>query len=123
MTRQIRRPAGSRTRDFRRIGTARRKHADELSYRFSANGWVAEPDNVAFDPKGRIWISTDGQDDAAGFNDSLYAAQVSGPNAVRPAAFSTARAARKSAPSSVLRSRRVLLGCENAPILWAKLAV
>ena len=45
----------------------------------SANGWVAAPDNVAFDPKGRIWISTDGQDDSAGFNDSLYAAQVSGP--------------------------------------------
>ena len=46
----------------------------------SANGWVAAPDNVAFDPKGRIWISTDGQDDAAGFNDSLYAAATSGPS-------------------------------------------
>jgi uncharacterized protein len=45
----------------------------------SANGWVAAPDNVAFDPKGRIWISTDGQDDMAGFNDSLYGACVSGP--------------------------------------------
>ncbi len=44
----------------------------------SANGWVAAPDNVAFDPKGRIWISTDGQEDAAGFNDSLYAAPTSG---------------------------------------------
>lgn len=45
----------------------------------SANGWVCAPDNVAFDPKGRIWISTDGQDDAAGFNDSLYCAATSGP--------------------------------------------
>jgi uncharacterized protein len=44
----------------------------------SANGWVCAPDNVAFDPKGRIWISTDGQDDAAGFNDSLYCAPTSG---------------------------------------------
>jgi uncharacterized protein len=44
----------------------------------SANGWVAAPDNVAFDPKGRIWISTDGQEDAGGFNDSLYAAATSG---------------------------------------------
>jgi secreted PhoX family phosphatase len=44
----------------------------------SPNGWVAAPDNVAFDPKGRIWISTDGQEDAAGFNDSLYAAATSG---------------------------------------------
>ena len=44
----------------------------------SANGWVCAPDNVAFDPKGRIWISTDGQEDAGGFNDSLYAAATSG---------------------------------------------
>ena len=46
----------------------------------TANGWVAAPDNLAFDPKGRLWISTDGQDDAAGFNDSLYGAAVSGPS-------------------------------------------
>lgn len=44
----------------------------------SANGWVCAPDNVAFDPKGRIWISTDGQEDVGGFNDSLYAAATSG---------------------------------------------
>jgi secreted PhoX family phosphatase len=44
----------------------------------SANGWLCAPDNVAFDPKGRIWISTDGQDDAGGFNDSLYCAPTSG---------------------------------------------
>jgi hypothetical protein len=46
----------------------------------SASGWLAAPDNVAFDPRGRIWIATDGQSYAAGFNDSLYAAQLSGPN-------------------------------------------
>jgi hypothetical protein len=45
----------------------------------TGNGWVVAPDNVAFDPKGRIWISTDGQDDWAGFNDSLYGAATSGP--------------------------------------------
>jgi secreted PhoX family phosphatase len=45
----------------------------------SENGWLAAPDNVAFDPRGRIWITTDGQEDAAGFNDSLYAAHTSGP--------------------------------------------
>ena len=54
-------------------------HGARYASPISANGWVAAPDNVAFDPKGRIWISTDGQDDSAGFNDSLYAAQVSGP--------------------------------------------
>ncbi|MES2564436.1 MAG: PhoX family phosphatase [Pseudomonadota bacterium] len=55
-------------------------HGARYGSKVSASGWVAAPDNVAFDPKGRIWITTDGQDDAAGFNDSLYAAPVSGPN-------------------------------------------
>jgi uncharacterized protein len=55
-------------------------HAARYGGKVTANGWVSAPDNVAFDPKGRIWISTDGQDDAAGFNDSLYAATTSGPN-------------------------------------------
>lgn len=54
-------------------------HGARYASPVTANGWVAAPDNVAFDPKGRIWISTDGQDDVAGFNDSLYAAQTSGP--------------------------------------------
>jgi secreted PhoX family phosphatase len=55
------------------------KHGARYANPVTANGWVAAPDNVAFDPKGRIWISTDGQDDAAGFNDSVYAAATSGP--------------------------------------------
>ena len=57
----------------RSAATRRTEQRARYPDRSSANGWVAAPDNVAFDPKGRIWISTDGQDDAAGFNDSLYA--------------------------------------------------
>ncbi len=53
-------------------------HAARYLGPVSANGWVACPDNVAFDPQGRCWISTDGQDDAAGFSDSLYAADTRG---------------------------------------------
>jgi secreted PhoX family phosphatase len=45
----------------------------------TGNGWLVAPDNVAFDPRGRIWIVTDGQDDWAGFADSVYAAETSGP--------------------------------------------
>ena len=56
----------------------------------SANGWVCAPDNVAFDPKGRIWISTDGQEDAGGFNDSLYAAATGGPSRGATRCFFTA---------------------------------
>ena len=62
-------------------------HGAQYRSAVSTNGWVAAPDNVAFDPKGRIWISTDGQDDSAGFNDSLYAAQVSRTRARRDAVF------------------------------------
>jgi uncharacterized protein len=54
-------------------------HGARYANPVTANGWVAAPDNVAFDPKGRIWISTDGQDDVAGFNDSVYGAPTSGP--------------------------------------------
>ena len=45
----------------------------------SENGWLANPDNLAFDPKGRIWIATDGATD---FNtaDGLWVANVCGPN-------------------------------------------
>jgi secreted PhoX family phosphatase len=56
----------------------------------SAAGWVCAPDNVAFDPNGRVWISTDGQEDAGGFNDSLYAAATSGPNRGATRCFFTA---------------------------------
>ena len=55
-------------------------HAARYGAPVTANGWVSAPDNLAFDPLGRIWISTDGQDDAAGFNDSLYGATVNGPS-------------------------------------------
>jgi len=47
----------------------------------SPSGWLAAPDNVAFDPRGRVWIATDGmptqaQPPAA---DALYAADTAGP--------------------------------------------
>jgi len=58
---------------------AKPEHGSRYQAPVTANGWVAAPDNVAFDPHGRIWISTDGQDDAAGFADSVYAAETAGP--------------------------------------------
>jgi len=46
----------------------------------SANGWLACPDNVAFDPKGRVWISTDQGSSQKKFKtgDGVYAADVTG---------------------------------------------
>lgn len=47
----------------------------------SENGWLACPDNVAFDPKGRLWIATDQGDNwvRSGSMDGLYGCDVSGP--------------------------------------------
>ena len=44
----------------------------------SPNGWLTNPDNIAFDSHGRMWICTDGQGGAIGKNDGLYATQVAG---------------------------------------------
>jgi uncharacterized protein len=44
----------------------------------SANGWFANPDNIAFDPKGRMWIATDGAPDF-GIADGLYGVETDGP--------------------------------------------
>jgi len=47
----------------------------------SRKGWLAAPDNCAFDPRGRMWIATDharGQT-AQGIPEGLFAADTSGP--------------------------------------------
>lgn len=43
----------------------------------TANGWLVTPDNIAFDPKGRLWIATDGANDFD-IADGLYATEVDG---------------------------------------------
>jgi len=42
------------------------------------NGWLSCPDNVAFDSKGRLWISTDGAQNAAKIADGIWACDVAG---------------------------------------------
>lgn len=42
------------------------------------NGWLACPDNLAFDPAGRLWVGTDSQPKFIDRNDSLYAVETSG---------------------------------------------
>lgn len=39
--------------------------------------WLVNPDNLAFDPQGRMWITTDGAEDF-GFNDGVWCTAVAG---------------------------------------------
>lgn len=44
----------------------------------SANGWFTDPDNLAADPQGRLWVCTDGPP-PHGYADALYAMDTEGP--------------------------------------------
>ena len=44
----------------------------------SENGWFASPDNCAVDPAGRLWVSTDGNEDT-GAADGVWALETDGP--------------------------------------------
>ncbi len=54
--------------------------ADETSYHAetSANGWFSCPDNGAFDNEGRLWLTTDSDQQLTGFGDGIYACDVDG---------------------------------------------
>ncbi len=39
---------------------------------------IGAPDNVAFDSRGNLWIATDGQPSAIGWNDGIFAMPVDG---------------------------------------------
>lgn len=44
----------------------------------SQEGWLSCPDNMAFDPQGRMWITTDGQPNSVGYADGLFACDTQG---------------------------------------------
>jgi uncharacterized protein len=56
----------------------------------SVNGWLANPDNLAFDNAGNLWVGTDGQQKSVGFNETLYMIETTGEKAGSPRAFLTA---------------------------------
>ena len=77
-------------------------------------GWIAAPDNVAFDPKGRIWIATDGQGDWAGFADSVYAAETSGPRrGITKCFFSGPRGSEICGPTFTPDGKTLFLGIQH----------
>ena len=57
------------------------KPADSAVYHPASEAWLSSPDNCAFDPRGRLWISTDqgaGQE-RNNIPDGMYACDVEGP--------------------------------------------
>lgn len=56
----------------------------------SAEGWLTNPDNLASDPKGNLWICTDGQQDAIRTGEGIYAVPTQGEQRGRPKLFFTA---------------------------------
>lgn len=44
----------------------------------SSNGWFVCPDNISFDPAGRLWVATDGANDFD-LPDGIYAVDTEGP--------------------------------------------
>ena len=52
----------------------------------SAHGWFANPDNVAFDSRGNMWIATDGCE-SFGFHDGLWAMATEGELRAAPKHF------------------------------------
>ncbi|MBL8669978.1 MAG: PhoX family phosphatase [Alphaproteobacteria bacterium] len=82
--------------------------------RGSSESWLSCPDNLAFDPRGRLWITTDGQDDAVGFCDSAYAAETSGPERGVPRLFFNApRGAEICGPEFTPDGRTLFLAIQH----------
>ncbi|MCO1334731.1 PhoX family phosphatase [Microbulbifer sp. OS29] len=61
-------------------------YGQQSHYDISSHGWFANPDNVAFDPKGNMWVATDGCE-RFGFHDGLWAMATEGPLRAAPKHF------------------------------------
>jgi secreted PhoX family phosphatase len=62
---------------------AKKEEGAKYNPAVSANGWFACPDNIAFDPQGRLWIATDGAPEF-GIADGLYGVETTGPERALP---------------------------------------
>ena len=60
-------------------------HAVVFHQDTSRNGWFTEPDNIGFDPRGRLWVCTDGVPPSG--HDALYAMDMEGPGRGLPKLF------------------------------------
>ncbi len=75
---------------------------------------LACPDNMIFDPRGYLWIATDGQEKTLGFNDGLYAVPVDGAERGRARRFfQTVRGAEVTGPCFNPDGRTLFLSVQH----------
>jgi hypothetical protein len=82
----------------------------------SAHGWLAAPDNVAFDPRGRVWIGTDGMPTQVqpGVADGLYGADTAGPGrGVTRRFFASPRGAEACGPEFTPDGRTLFVAVQH----------
>jgi secreted PhoX family phosphatase len=82
----------------------------------SRNGWLTSPDNIAFDPKGRLWIATDGMRIRAKppVADGLYATDTAGPGrAVTRRFFAGPRGAELCGPAITPDGRTLFVAVQH----------
>ncbi|WP_445356593.1 PhoX family protein [Microbulbifer sp. ANSA002] len=61
-------------------------YGQQSTYNISNHGWFTNPDNVAFDPHGNMWVATDGCE-RFGFHDGLWAMATEGQMRAAPKHF------------------------------------
>ncbi len=82
----------------------------------SAEGWLAAPDNIGFDPRGRIWISTDGMPTQANppRPDGAFGADTEGPGrAVTKRLYAAPSGAEVCSPCFTPDGRTVFLAIQH----------
>ena len=65
---------------------AQAENAGQYGKGIQPSGWFTNPDNIAFDIKGRLWISTDGCPDF-GFADGMWCTATEGEDRAKPRHF------------------------------------
>ena len=79
----------------------------------SVNGWFATPDNICFDPQGRLWVATDGMNGIK-LADGLFAMDVDGPARGKARAFfSCPKGAECTGPSFTPDGKTLFLSIQH----------
>ncbi|WP_206741572.1 PhoX family protein [Hyphomonas oceanitis] len=87
-------------------------HATRFHPATSSNGWFTDPDNIGFDPTGRLWICTDGVQPSG--HDGLYAMDLEGYGRALPKLFYAPPAgAECCSPTFIDNGATLLLGIQH----------